>query len=833
VIPIGVVTGVATGTIILIVILIGLGNFFPGLFLFLFVIAWLAGFVINVLQSMAGDVNIDDLDIDIGIFVLIGISASVALIIFITINFFSPPAVSPFMIFFSSLVFIVIVFVFSIVRITGYLVLRLLYAVSFFRKRIQPVRYPIRVGYLPLPGLQEQLENWLELDWSRGLNNANQLLYYTQQFIPVANAIKKVLNSSTRDILLTRLAELAEFPLGRELIHFCIVSLDNQLQHRAIDGFSFLPKRWKEKWKSRSQVEFRIETQTQIACAGFWSWYEEEFMEEPNFFAEVRKLLHKTELYGIAHTIAKKKKPTDAAKFFAEVRELRHGAELYSIAKTIAKGRETYDMDTIAAWEQETNWLNVLTEPELRPGTMKALRVLRSVASDVRVSLNALTPITRSNSIVQARATLNQLIEKGEPSCHFPEWPLVKEIAERWRDILGKADGVIPEEVLRQTVSNPYEGYSGLPVLGLTFVGRTEIMRKIETHWATPGRLALLILYGHRRMGKTSILRNIENIADSNTLYVYLNMQRLSQVDHAGQLFFDFAKEVHQAANQAGLQVGPSPVEANYTTLGKGRYAFDSLLAQLDSQISGKKRLIVAIDEFEVIENLIEKKKRIDPDFLLYLRSINQDYAWLGLIFAGLHTLDEMGRDYWSAFYGQAEYLNVSYLNYNDAVRLIAQPHPYFALEYTPELRDELYRLTYGQPFLLQRLCWELVTQWNERFLQKGESTPRILMLDDLKPVITLDFYQGAGYYFEGVWSNVTENERILMQVMAQRKEGAWTRTELADIVKKNPGFANVDTLNETLKKLREHDVVVKDEKGVQFASELMRRWVAQRENKE
>jgi len=131
------------------------------------------------------------------------------------------------------------------------------------------------------------------------------------------------------------------------------------------------------------------------------------------------------------------------------------------------------------------------------------------------------------------------------------------------------------------------------------------------------------------------------------------------------------------------------------------------------------KRLILAIDEFELIEQGIHDK-RIDPGLLPYLRSINQQYWWLGLIFAGLHTLDEMGRDYRSAFYGQAQYIRLGYLAREDALKLITQPHPDFALEYEDELIDEIYRLTFGQPYLVQRLCWDLVNRWNDRFLEKG-----------------------------------------------------------------------------------------------------------------
>ncbi|MCP4661248.1 MAG: hypothetical protein GY856_38075 [bacterium] len=46
---------------------------------------------------------------------------------------------------------------------------------------------------------------------------------------------------------------------------------------------------------------------------------------------------------------------------------------------------------------------------------------------------------------------------------------------------------------------------------------------------------------------------------------------------------------------------------------------------------------------------------------------------------------DEMGRDYRSAFYGQAEHVRVGYLKRDDAFRLTTQPHPDLVWE-RPEL---------------------------------------------------------------------------------------------------------------------------------------------------
>ncbi|MBK7200499.1 AAA family ATPase [Candidatus Amarolinea dominans] len=365
---------------------------------------------------------------------------------------------------------------------------------------------------------------------------------------------------------------------------------------------------------------------------------------------------------------------------------------------------------------------------------------------------------------------MTELIDSAAATCPYPEWPLVQHVARRWRDIVSQAGGTIGDEILRQPVLNPYEGYSGLPVIGRTFIGRREILGNIETKWAVSDLLPPIILYGHRRMGKTSILRNLGRGADSHIILVYLNMQDSGLVDHTGQLLLDMAEALQREAARVGLQAGPSSREADYATLGTARRALNALLDHLDPQMR-QMRLILAVDEFELIEAGI-REGRLDAGVPAYLRALSQNYRWLALIFAGLHTLDEMGHQYQSAFYGQAEHIKVGYLPYADAMRLITRPHPDFTLEYAPNLRAELYRLSYGQPYLLQRLCWEMVNHWNVRFLQAGEKTPRELTLADLAPLLTPDFYHAAGYYFDGVWSNITADERDVLRVLAEQEEG-------------------------------------------------------------
>ncbi len=660
--------------------------------------------------------------------------------------------------------------------------------------------------WLPLPGYQHRIEHWLESDWNIGIHNINELLAFTLQFIPVVGAVNAVLARLPEDHLLPCVSVLTENPYDWDLVRFGSAPLKNAMWGRVLEGGLVLPvyiPRLRRYLREHFPVALRLDTSARAVCAGFWHWHEKE--------AE---------------------KATEA---FAVVKDLFHGSEVYGIAQAIVAGQQATTLQDLAAWDSVSRYAILpYTLDELRSGTLRAMRILGEVAAEARTAHYAVAPLNRAVAIGRANAALTHLLETGADFCPEPEWPLIDEIARKWRDIVSKAGGVIGEEVLRQPVLNPYEGYSGLPVTGSTFVGRKTIISQIERHWANPGALPPLILYGHRRMGKSSILRNLDKSLPPGNLLVYLDMQNSSFVNHTGELLLDIAEAIYrvvqsvipsEARNLSPTETRPfaslgvtAPAPEDYATLGSARRALNALLENLAPQMQGR-RLILAIDEFEIVQDGIDRG-RIEPEVLSYLRSRIQEHHWLALIFAGLHTLDELGRDYRSVFYGQAEHIRVSYLSEADAVDLIAKPHPDFALEYAPELRAELYRLTYGQPYLLQRLCWELVERWNERFLKQGESTPRELALDELPPILTPDFYHSAGYYFDGVWNNITEDERAVLRVMAAR-EALWTRDELAAVL---PAI-NLEAVFELLHR---HDIVLEDAASVRFASELLRRWIVQ-----
>lgn len=454
--------------------------------------------------------------------------------------------------------------------------------------------------------------------------------------------------------------------------------------------------------------------------------------------------------------------------------------------------------------------LNALSRMELRRilDTRYSLEEIRELTFDLMVDYEALSGDTKSS---KARELIAYMERRGR---------------------LLELELILTGQQLKEAVYNPYTGHSGRPVTPPNFVGREDIIREIHRYWQGDGELPPIILYGHRRMGKTSILRNLNPEKNPNIILTLLDMQDVALVDNTGQLLYGFATAIQQQAKVAGLEVGPNFDIAKFSTTGQARLQMNQLLEKLDSQMQ-QRRFILAVDEFEKIQNKILEGK-IEADVLDYLRAINQKYGWLGLIFAGLHELEEMGRDYQRAFYGSAKNRRVSYLSREAARRLITQKgNDKFKLEYNQDLIDEIYRLTNGQPYITQLICYQLVENWNERAENSGYGIRPRLTVKDLVELLNDQFYEGdADYYFQGVWGQVTSEieKKILVDMARWQEQNKKPEDELPLMdysnIGKITGLAG-DELKNSLKNLERRDVISKNRDGkISFSSEIMRLWI-------
>jgi hypothetical protein len=384
---------------------------------------------------------------------------------------------------------------------------------------------------------------------------------------------------------------------------------------------------------------------------------------------------------------------------------------------------------------------------------------------------------------------------------------------------------LIDRRTMQQTpvaVANPY--VLNNPVEGELFVGREDILRRLEELWASQGQRPSVVFYGHRRMGKSSILHNLGVRFGADTQIVDFNMQRVGQVSNTGELLYNLALALYDTLPAYARRLMQEPAEEAFIARNSYR-AFDRFLREFDLHRNDR-RFIVTVDEFEQIEQSI-RAGGLEPRLLDYWRGVIQAYPWLVMAFAGLHTLEEMTEDYWHPLFGSVTTIPVSFLSAKAAQKLITEPSLDFPLDYDREAIAHIIAQTNGQPYLIQLICHGLVARFNRQTLEKGVPSKQPFSRQDVEEVIgTLDLFRDGNAYFAGVWAQAeadkTPGQPAVLRALAPSAAGL----AIAEIAASS-GLPD-EAVRAALDALKRHEIVAEEAGVWRFTVELMRRWVVE-----
>jgi hypothetical protein len=465
-----------------------------------------------------------------------------------------------------------------------------------------------------------------------------------------------------------------------------------------------------------------------------------------------------------------------------------------------------------------------LPEPStaIRPGIITTQQQFQSIAENIQSALTMTSRVNQLAAYARANDDLQDLEEYITENTLKPEQTILLLIIEHWTEIITPVSGSIARTEITATVANPY--VAGNPVTGDIFVGRIDILRRIEELWMAE-KPPSLVIYGHRRMGKSSILLNLQGKLNKDTILIDFNMQRVGLVDNTAELLHNLALRLYDALEPSVRAAWAEPEFAAFSN-GNVNSVFDRFLTQLDRYRNGK-RFAIAIDEFELIETQINEGI-LEPRLLSYFLGIIQAYSWLFFAFAGLHTLEEMTRNYWEPLFAKVTRISVSFLKPAAARQLITQPTPDFNLDYAEDAIELIIQLTAGQPYLIQLICLSLVSRFNDQnfisvsphSVAKDRDKNFKFKVEDVEIVIQNNEFQSNGSaYFRGIWDRADSNQQLILQQLASDDLG------LPELLAKIP-LAR-EQLQISLENLKAHDVLSQQQDKYTYCVPLMRRWVA------
>jgi hypothetical protein len=441
------------------------------------------------------------------------------------------------------------------------------------------------------------------------------------------------------------------------------------------------------------------------------------------------------------------------------------------------------------------------------------LRSFSRVSKDVKVALYQESIYNQRLALsgVEDRldALVRELTRSGERyAARF------RPIATKWRQVIAEHGQTLADAVeARQEIDNPY--VIGVPLTEIQeiFVGRTDVSARIE-QLLLDRRRPPLLLYGQRRMGKTSLLTNLGRLLPSTIVPLFVDLQgpATRSKDHVGFLYNIARGMANSAERQRGLVL---PTLTRETLAVDPFTSFDEWLDQVEVVLEQSTALL-ALDEFEALDDALAKGRFSETAVLGMLRHLIQHRPRFKVLLAGSHTLDEFQR--WSSYLINVQVVHIGYLRENEARQLVEQPVKEFALQYEPAASQRVLDLTRGHPALVQLLCAEIVALKNEQ----SPETRRLARLSDVEEAVPKALNHGSFFFTDIERNQVDAAGLTILRFLASQGERMVNDRDLLD-----RQFPNSDEMNRALVLLVRKELIEWVGESCQFQVELIRRWFA------
>lgn len=480
--------------------------------------------------------------------------------------------------------------------------------------------------------------------------------------------------------------------------------------------------------------------------------------------------------------------------FVSSERALQRRAAAGALTDIALKDLEAASFIQLAETPERLRWTTEAVAP-LPVAVTEALPRFERVAHQAAQSAAVSSAYRKADALERAKEELDTL-RKSLIAARGREVPRLLQIANAWRELLDEEQSRLQALASeRREIPNPF--VFGNPVdagnAGV-FAGRRDVIQQIEQSLLAARHAPVLLLHGPRRMGKSSILKQLPRLLGPDFAPALLDCQNPavagSESSVAG-LLRHVSVALCEGLKSRRVVIAPVAMEE----LAAAPFgAFDIWLGRLEQALPPGMRALLCLDEYEKLQRAVEAGW--GGEFLDALRHWLQHRPRLLLLFTGVRTFAELGPA-WSDRFVSARRVRVSFLDADDVRQLLTRPIPEFDLAYAPGAVEAVIEATRCQPFLAQAVAFELVQTMNEQ--QRKEATP-----GDVELAITRALESG-GEYFGNVWSDAGPDGQGVLRAVAAGGPAAGAPA--------------------VLRWLRDHDVL--DEAG-DFAVPMMRRWVVE-----
>lgn len=356
-------------------------------------------------------------------------------------------------------------------------------------------------------------------------------------------------------------------------------------------------------------------------------------------------------------------------------------------------------------------------------------------------------------------------------------------------------------------LANPY--IAGAPVVESSmFFGREDVFKWIERSLAGKFVDHILVIHGQRRVGKTSVLKQIPNYLPHNYLQVFFDLQGRTSTTFDRFLWWLASEIARTIKKERGIEI-PRPDRAAFED---PEYLIGEFLPSLKTFL-GDQILILTFDEFDTLDKA-EIQETLARPLIAYLRRM-MELEGLNFIFSigsSGDKLENMQASY-TDFFKTALYRKISFLTQEDCHRLVTKPVE-GTIGYDPQAVKRIFEITSGHPYFTQLMCHEL-------FALCQKTGARVITADNVEAILG-DVIERGTVNLKFVWDEASDLEKWILAGLAQM-DGGGTNHKLAELLQNQRVRFSDSDLNAAVIHLRDKDILTESNR---FVIHLMRMWL-------
>ena len=354
---------------------------------------------------------------------------------------------------------------------------------------------------------------------------------------------------------------------------------------------------------------------------------------------------------------------------------------------------------------------------------------------------------------------------------------------------------------------NPY--IAGAPVTETRmFFGREDVFDWIQNSLSGRYTDHILVIHGQRRVGKTSVLKQLGNRLPKKYIPVFFDLQGRTHTSLDRFLWWLARETVRVLKQERKIEVS-IPQREDFAR--DFEYFENVFLPGLKPHL-GENNLLFTFDEFDNLEESDIKEELARP-LIDYLRRMmgREEMSFIFSIGSSGRKLENMQAAY-TEFFKTALYKKISFLS-EDQTRGLITHTVEGVLEYDRAAIKHIYELASGHPYFTQLTCHEIFARCQRTDQRRVKDEDVNAILDDVveRGTVNLKF----------TWDEASDIEKWELAALAQL--GKTDNRSLTDYLRKQRVRFSDSDLTSGLLHLREKDVLTPNNRFVIY---LLKLWL-------